>query len=71
MLRVSHGAAGDGCGGKEQPPKERQAAWLVFPGAVQKMCGTVTFMWSAISVEFIFIMEIIDCSRLYCSLFIL
>ena len=48
MLRVSHGAAGDGCGGQEQPPKERQAAWLVFPGAVQKMCGTVTFMWSAI-----------------------
>ena len=24
MLRVSHGATGDGRGGKEQPPKERQ-----------------------------------------------
>lgn len=25
-----------------------EAAWPVFPGAVHKMCGTVTFLWSAI-----------------------
>lgn len=49
MLRVTYRAAGDGCEGKEQPPKEADDTCQKLSGVVQKMCGTVTGLWSAIT----------------------